>query len=520
MTREGNADHTPVARTAVDVQGERPSAVDSGAHNPPLPPGFTTDNATNNAADTATDNATDNAQDGPDHWLDSVPTGVRSRRGVVATIIQETFGQPFFLARRMWSFVATSPGKITAMTMVISIAIFAAGYAMSLSSDGRQTQLDDLITNTEPVSYNAHVLYTSLSVADTTATTGFVQAGIESPVNRVRYNTAVDRAAVAATDTAASLNQEDGRIMELLTEIQRQLPVYTGLVETSRTNNRAGNPVGVAYMADASAMMRNEILPAAAELYNITSRKVSEQQLSVTRPQWIPLSGLLAALGMLIIAQWWLMRITRRRINRGFACATVMMLVATIWVSAANWATWQAGTQGFEQAAGPQNAMTTARIYAQQTRTTETLALVRRQSVQGSGTGFDATIIQINRAVDEYENTLHAQTPEHIALIAEVRDAAGAWQRQHEAFTEALSTGNYATAVSAVLETNAEGITDFDRLDSALSQLIIDSRAAMRTYIQSGLSATALVSYIVLMLSVASVVALWLGIRPRLQEYL
>lgn len=459
-------------------------------------------------------------EDSPDHWLDPITEKDTSKRTLVNSIVQETFGQPIFVARKIWAFVSTSPGRMTLMTIIISIAIFAAGYAMSVSSDTRQSNLDDLITNAEPVSYNAHVLYTSLSVADTTATTGFVQAGVEGPVNRVKYHTAIDRAAVAATHTAASADSSNEHLMELVLEIQRQLPVYTGLVETARTNNRAGNPVSVAYMSEASAMMRNEILPMASELYNLTSRAVSDQQRSVTGPQWIPLSGLLAALAMLLIAQWWLMRITRRRINKGFALATVMMLTATMWVSTANWVTWQTGTKGFEEASGPLNSMTTARIYAQQTRTTETLSLVRRQSIQGSGTGFTATINQIKRALDEYETTAQSQTPEHQQLITAIRNAIAAWTADHDEFTVLLASGDYNGAVNAVLNNDEEGQTSFDELDTALAELIADSRSSMRSYIQSGLQATELVSVMVMILSVVSVLALWVGIRPRLQEYL
>ncbi|MFP7365959.1 hypothetical protein SFC07_09335 [Corynebacterium callunae] len=443
-----------------------------------------------------------------------------TKRGIINAIIQESFGQPLFVMRKAWGFITTSPGKITLMTVVISLAIMAAGYAMSVSSDSRQARLDELITNAEPVSYNAHVLYTSLSVADTTATTGFVQAGVESPTNRVRYNTAIDRATIAATHTAVSTDSSDEHLMELVLEIQRQLPVYTGLVETARTNNRAGNPVSVAYMAEASAMMRNDILPKASELYTLTSRNVADQQETVSRPQWIPLSGLLAAILMLLVAQWWLMRKTRRRINKGFAFATVLMLTATLWVSAANWATWQAGTKGFEEASGPLNSMTTARIYAQQTRTTETLSLVRRQSIQGSATGFNATSNQIKKALDEYETTAQSQTPEHQEMITATRNSLAEWTSEHDRFTAQLSSGNYNDAVGTVLGTDGAGQTSFDDLDAALAELITGSRASMRAYIKSGLEATALVSIMVLIMSIASVLALWLGIRPRLQEYL
>ena len=42
----------------------------------------------------------------------------------------------------------------------------------------------------------------------------------------------------------------------------------------------------------------------------------------------------------------------------------------------------------------------------------------------------------------------------------------------------------------------------------------------MRSYINQGIAASTFVSTMVLMLSLLSVFCLWLGIRPRLQEYL
>ena len=44
------------------------------------------------------------------------------------------------------------------------------------------------------------------------------------------------------------LTDED--LVQLLGRINAQLTVYTGLIETARTNNRAGNPVGVPISGD------------------------------------------------------------------------------------------------------------------------------------------------------------------------------------------------------------------------------------------------------------------------------
>ena len=48
----------------------------------------------------------------------------------------------------------------------------------------------------------------------------------------------------------------------------------------------------------------------------------------------------------------------------------------------------------------------------------------------------------------------------------------------------------------------------------------LTTRATMRNYIHQGITASTFVSTMVLVLSILAVLSLWLGIRPRLQEYL
>lgn len=475
------------------------------------------------------DDGADVPEDTQDHWLDEVTVEEQESGRSLYGRITDTFIVPVLWLRRIFTFLSTSPGRLVTVTLVLSVAIFAAGYSMSQSSSARQDSLDVLLTSTEPMSYAAHNLYTSLSLADTIATTGFVQAGVESAGTRARYNAAVDRASMAATESAAGTAVGDTRALELITDIQRQLPVYAGLVETARTNSRAGNPVGVAYMAEASSLMREEILPAASELFTLTSGQVREQQHQLTLPQFIPLSGLLAAVFFLALAQWWLWRLTRRRLNRGFLTATVLMGVAILWVSASNYATWQAGTRGFEQASMPWDSLTASRIEAQQARTSETLALVRRHSVDNTSISFDQTVRSIQVALDDYESAEgHSlrTTGSNALLIQQARTALDDWQAAHDLFTDALRTGDYQEAVSLSTTTTVAPGTPptsagaYNSLDAALSRLIADARASMRAFINDGLAATQLVSTAVMVLSVAAVLSIWLGVRPRLQEYL
>lgn len=463
-----------------------------------------------------------------DHWLDEVTEPSNPVFNPATHLALSTFAGPARLIRRIWNFMTTTPGRMFAITVLLSVAIAAAGVSMSNSSAQRQDDLDRLLTVTEPTANAAHNLYTSLSLADTVASTGFVQGGVESSTSRQKYNEAIDRAAVSATQAVQGAGADDHEIRQVVQFIQRELPVYTGMVETARANHRMSNAVSAAYMSNASAVMREEILPAASRLFTITSGKVADEQRSLTAPQWVPLSGLFAAVIFLLLAQWWLWRVTRRRLNRGFVTATSLMALAIFWVSIANVATWTAGSQAFEEASNPWSSLTASRIAGQQARTAETLALVRRESDTDS-VPFSQVETSIREALQEFEATTSSNTEDLTSsqiAVNTARESLTAWSEAHDEFVSALRTGRYddalhlATAPNPDVGEEATAASAFNALDNALTKLIADSRETMRAYISDGLAAMAFVASAVMVLTVLAIFAVWLGIRPRLQEYL
>ncbi len=137
-----------------------------------------------------------------------------------------------------------------------------------------------MLNHTEPLAFAAGQLYTTLSVADAAAATAFI-AGSEPRAVRQRYEQAITDAAVAVTRASSGLTDEP--LVELLGRINAQLAVYTGLIETARTNNRMGNPVGSSYLSEASALMQQSILPEAQRLYEQTSARVDAETTASTR---------------------------------------------------------------------------------------------------------------------------------------------------------------------------------------------------------------------------------------------
>lgn len=504
-----------------------------------------------------------------DHWLDEAETTDAPGMSFIRRFFRSSFSGSTQIITRVFGFFGTTPGKIVVGMIVLTAALLAAGLSMANSVSNRQSELNHLLTSTEPMSNSAHKLYMSLSLADTIATTGFVQAGVEPENTREQYLGAIDSAAAEATSAVLDSDDDEEYLRQLAVQIQRQLPVYTGLVEAARTNNRAGNAVGAAYMSNASAMMRDEILPAAASLFRLSSNNVSEQQDQLTRPQWVPLSGLVAALMFLGLAQYWLWRISRRRFNRGFAAATVMMVVALLWVSGTNVYTWHLGSRGFTEASTPWDSLTQARIDAQRTRTEEILALVQRRTNYNPSLEFSSTNKHISAALDDYSNSSALRTAAEASAdetsvdkasidetsIDEARTALQEWDEAKAHLLRALDSGNYeqalalatdstmgvqgsgaagsgadsadASAAGSGSDTAGSGTnqimssaTAFEKVDAALATLIANARDSMRSYLSESLAALNLVASAVSLLSLLSVLAIWLGIRPRMVEYL
>lgn len=450
-----------------------------------------------------------------DAWLDELePRRERAR------FLQGRLVRPMAMGRRGKAFLQTTPGKLIVMMVVLTTSMLAAGLSMSQSMSLRNQSLDTVLNATEPMSAAAHVLSTSLLRADTIAAGSYVQAGPMSEDDMRTYTAALDQAVSSASEIYKGAVEADSassrEIEDLVINIQRDLPVYSGLNARAQVNQRMGNPVGVAYMSQASAIMRTRMLSAAQEINTLTRQDVADEMRRLSQPQWVTLSGFLAALGFLLLAQWWLWLTFRRRFNRGFLAATLALLIAISWAGVSNFQSWRSGSVAYARAAQPWEELTAARIDALETRTDETFALLRRETAAQSARDFTETYSSVAGAVHTAEDYgMNKQ------LIDDSRSHLNAWSNEHAELVGALNSGSYDQA-AALLSTrsDADGEASFRGLDGSLAELIASSRENTRLYIAESLDATRRVSAAVALLSVLAVVCIWWGIRRRLGEYL
>jgi hypothetical protein len=417
-------------------------------------------------------------------------------------------------AHPRWWFISTTPGRILTIGIVLAALGGISAFATSTTINHRQQVLTTVLNHTEPLSFAAGRLYTTLSVADAAAATAFIAEAEPQPV-RQRYEQAITDASVAVTRASSGLTDEP--LVQLLGRINAELAVYTGLIEIARTNNREGNPVGSSYLSEASGLMQSTILPDAAKLYQATSERVDAETTASTQ---IP-APVITVVGATVIfgafSHRWLARRTRRRINPGLVVGALAILVMVVWVGTALTISTAASRSAKDTAAESLKTVTNVAITAQQARADETLSLIRRGDEEKRKQSFYQRLDSMHRQLDQYMSRSDA---------VDKPDLEGAdqlllrWRQANDRITSYISVGNYRAATQVALGSSEDDSTPaFDKLEDELVKAMDQGRIHLRNDVinaRSGLSG-AQVGGVVLSLGAAIAVAL--GLWPRLKEY-
>ena len=297
-------------------------------------------------------------------------------------------------------YATTTPGKLVMILIAVVLACGLTGWYSSVSLTERSQTLEALVQRAEPQAEAAEVLYSSLSVADAAANSAFISGGRESPELRSEYLNSMATASAAMIAAADGLSPTDAADRDKpasddLKTLSINIPVYTGLIETARTNNRLANPVGSAYLSEASTLMLGTILPAAQRLYEDRSLAISDPQRTLTVPPWGVYVALIIIIGMLVATGRYLARRTRRHFNIGLVAALVAMGIGTVWLLVSGLLSVAAANTAKTSGADPLHTLTTMRILTQQARSAETLSLVRRSEPGESNIGFNQGLQEI-----------------------------------------------------------------------------------------------------------------------------
>ncbi|WP_084510524.1 hypothetical protein [Nocardia lijiangensis] len=415
------------------------------------------------------------------------------------------------------SFAKSSPGRLLALALLlIGLCLTAGGVTASMVSD-RQEALRILLDDTEPDSHSAHRLYTSLSIADAAASTAFIAGGVEPETVRDRYSQAVGEAAaelvIQSGHTAG--HADESADVRLRTGIATGLPVYSGLIETARTSNRSGYPVGAAYLSEASNQMQTTLLPMAEELQDHRSEAVNAAQRAHVRPPWTAIGLLILTLAALVWAQTQLARKWRRTFNVGLLLASAAMLALLAWTVVAGSVSATAMINGRDDGAVPASRLIEGRILTQQARTAETLKLVRRDATGDYDRTYDIGIARLADLLDGYPNAAPAGED-----VANARAALDRWRASHQRTNEALARGDFVGAAAVATGPGAEQSTaHVDALDRSLDSGITETRNALREEISQAVLVLDFLATGAIVLGIVAAAYVGLGLWPRLREY-
>jgi hypothetical protein len=429
---------------------------------------------------------------------------------------------PVSAVRQVTRSAATTPGRLSVIAVGLVILTILTGLVGAISLLQKQTTIDNLIEHREPLAAAAQQLYRSLSDADATAASAFLSGGSEPAALRQRYEVDIAQAGAALAKASTDVGG-DPEAQAQVQQLNQQLPVYTALVETARTNNRQGFPAGAAYLREASGLMRAKILPAAEDLYTIDFRRLSEEQQAAREFPWITAGLVFLLLVALVGTQLYLTRKTNRLINVGLFVATVAIVVGLSWSTVTLLVESSNVADGERNGSDQVELLVNARIATLKSRADETLTLVAR----GDGPEYEEDFkkLSVDIAGDGGANFLGkaknlASNEQMSNEIQAAIDNTNAWLAAHAKIRELDDGGQYDEAVKLAIGDAADsGATAFAKLDdNLLKALNLGRQEFLNATLTAQKSLTGLVPGIVALALIAAV-GIAIGITQRLREY-
>lgn len=412
-------------------------------------------------------------------------------------------------------FLSTTPGKLVIATFVLVMMAFVLGSIAINAAQNRQDGLARLMNETEPIAHASQQLYSSLSLANTAATTQFLTSNEEDSVP-AQYRTAIQNAshaAIRASAVSSNLPQEDA---ELLTRINALLPRYAALIGQATAERDMKNPIATLHQSEAQRMMQDNLLPAAENLYLNRYNEITDAQKTWARPLISAIISIILFMAALVSVQAWLHYLTRRRFNAGLMAATAMAAVALLWVVVSSTITFTTAEPGSDPLS---EVLTHARITSQQTRSEEMIALA--QSNAGSkidSTRFNENLVEVREAFDSYER--RSPNEDSTALATEGKNALQEWRTSHATMVKLLDKGDRRQATDRATSFKKEAAGgQFTRVDRALQHAIADSRKELRNSASLAYSTMVTTVAALLLLLLFEVIGIIVGMVPRFREY-
>ncbi|MFC1429453.1 hypothetical protein ACEZDB_02120 [Streptacidiphilus sp. N1-3] len=412
--------------------------------------------------------------------------------------------------RRLWT-----TGSLLALLAVLFGALTVTQVVQSSAA------ASSVVNHSQPLSDDAAQIFHSLADADTTAATGFLQAGNETRAVQQQYSADIKTASTLLAQAAASTSPSDPGQKQIQL-LNAQLPVYTGLVEAARADDRQGLPLGGAYLRFASGQLQDTMLVEAQSLYTAETARLHRDYSDAQALPWAAIGLGLITLAALVWAQVRLFRQTNRVLNVGLVLATGATAVALLWLVTAQSLAASDLRASNTRGAAPLQVLNEARIKALQCRGAENLNLVARGSTDAYETAWSKDSAQLAGS-SGFLAEATSMTGADPAAQQTVKAAAAAfttWQQRHDTAKTANDSGDYTKAVDTTIGSTPNTTSAaFSQLDAQLNSAIDRERANFHTLAGNGRDDTALLAEGAGVLALVAAAGALLGINRRAAEY-
>jgi hypothetical protein len=408
--------------------------------------------------------------------------------------------------------VTTTPGKLVVLSILVVLGACAFALSATLAERSRAQAAQAVAKQTEPLLLQSALLYTSLSDANATATATFLSGGLEPPARRAHYLADLRLASDSLTTLTRELGSSSSTAGAIRT-VTQELPVYAGLVESARANNRQGFPVGAAYLRAASALLTRTILPQANRIYAAEAGQLKDEYSTGTGTTAVVVLviAVVLALGLLLLAQRYLARMSHRILNVPTLVATALVAALAIWalIGVVN---EQNALARARRRSDEVEVLTASRVLLARAQSDQSLILANRGSDETDPADFSAVTAALNGLLHEVPTL--AGPVGQAAAARRLESEFGSYQAETAKVTALASNGLIGTATSLGTSNAVAG-----RFDADLSS---QASAAQRGFAGAAGDATSALTGLSIALPVLALLAGALavvGIRQRLGEY-
>lgn len=235
--------------------------------------------------------------------------------------------------REFRAYLRRTEGRLAVFAALAAAGAVLFGLVGTTALRQRQAELDEAVDRRGALTSAALDVYRAFADADATSLDAVLVDQQRSPGLQQAFRDDVSHAVDALRE--AAVRDADGGSAELVRRMTELVPQYVQLVETGWTATRNQQPVGTSYLAQASFLVRGEILRSADELRGEQVKALTEAQRAASTQSWLTYLVGVLLLVVLFAAQRFLFHRTRRKVNPGLVLATALTLVPLIWLPAA-----------------------------------------------------------------------------------------------------------------------------------------------------------------------------------------